>query len=174
MVILADKEETGSNGVTGMQSEAFDDLIAEICRQFGANVAQVRAASRCLSADVAAAFDPSFPEVYETRNTAFINRGVTVCKYTGGGGKSGTSDATGEFVGWVRKLFDENKITWQLAELGKIDQGGGGTVAVYIAKKNIDTIDVGVPVLSMHAPYEAIATADLYMTHLAFSAFAKA
>ena len=174
MVILADKEETGSDGVTGMQSQAFTDLIDEICDQIGANRAAVRAASRCLSADVSAAFDPHFAEVYESRNSAYLNRGVVMNKYTGARGKSGTSDATAELVGWVRKCFDEAGVVWQTAELGKVDQGGGGTVAAYIARKNIDTVDVGVPVLSMHAPWEGIAVGDLYMTHLAFSAFSKA
>lgn len=174
MVILADKEETGSDGVTGMQSQAFTDLIDEICDQIGANRAAVRAASRCLSADVSAAFDPHFAEVYESRNSAYLNRGVVLNKYTGARGKSGTSDASAEFVGWVRKCFDEAGVVWQTAELGKVDQGGGGTVAAYIARKNIDTVDVGVPVLSMHAPWEGIAVGDLYMTHLAFSAFSKA
>ncbi len=172
MVILADKEEIGSEGVSGMKSEAFDDLINEICRQGGLDSScAVRAASRCLSADVAAAFDPDFAEVYEARNSAFLNRGVAVCKYTGARGKSSTSDASSEFMSWVRRLFSEKKVAWQYSELGKVDQGGGGTVAMYIAQKNIDTIDVGVPVLSMHAPWEAVSTADLYMTHLAFAAF---
>jgi len=173
MVILADKEETGSDGVTGMQSAAFTDLIEEICSQIGANSSLVRSNSRCLSADVSAAFDPAFAEVYETRNTAYINKGVVMSKYTGARGKSGTSDASAEFVGWVRNMLDSNKVFWQTAELGKVDQGGGGTVAMYIAAKNIDTVDLGVPVLSMHAPWEAISTADLYMTHKAFAAFNK-
>lgn len=173
MVILADKEETGSDGTTGMRSAAFTDLIDEIAVQFGENPAAVRAASRCLSADVAAAYDPGFSDVYEARNTACINKGVVLAKYTGGRGKSGTSDASAEFVGWVRSLFDRGGIAWQTSELGKVDQGGGGTVAMYIAGKNIDTVDVGVAVLSMHSPYEAIAAADLYMTHKAFSAFAS-
>jgi len=173
MVILADKEETGSNGVTGMQSDAFTDLIDEICAQFNANPAEVRAASRCLSADVSGCYDPGFGECFEIRNNSTLNCGVVVCKYTGSRGKSGTSDATGEFVGWVRRLFNEEGVIWQMSELGKVDQGGGGTVAMYIAQKNIDTVDVGVPVLSMHSPNEAISIADLYMTHKAFAAFNK-
>ena len=174
MVILADKEEIGSEGVTGMKCRAFDDLIEEISLACGEkNSSAVRAASRCLSADVAAAFDPNFGDVYEARNTAYINKGVVLCKYTGARGKSSTSDASGEYVGWCRKLFADNDVIWQTSELGKVNQGGGGTVAMYIAEKNIDTVDVGVPVLSMHAPWEAIAVADLYMTHKAFSAFSK-
>ncbi len=174
MVILSDKEETGSDGVSGMQSIAFTDLIDQLCIAGNANPAVVRAASRCLSADVSAAFDPNFGDVYEVRNNSFINRGVVLTKYTGSRGKSGTSDASAEFVGWTRALFEKNNIIWQTSELGKVDQGGGGTVAMYIAGKNIDTVDVGVPVLSMHAPMEVISCADLYMTHLAFEAFAKA
>jgi aspartyl aminopeptidase len=174
MVILADKEETGSDGTTGMQSAAFTDLLEEIPAQFGQNPAAVRAASRCLSADVSAAFDPNFGDVYESRNNSYVNKGVVVTKYTGSRGKSGTSDASAEFVGWVRSLFDREGIIWQSSELGKVDQGGGGTVAMYIAGKNIDTVDVGVAVLSMHSPYEAISAADLFMTHKAFAAFVKA
>jgi aspartyl aminopeptidase len=174
MVILADKEETGSDGTTGMQSAAFYDLLEEIPAQFGQNPASVRAASRCLSADVSAAFDPNFGDVYESRNNSYVNKGVVVTKYTGSRGKSGTSDASAEFVGWVRSLFDREGIIWQTSELGKVDQGGGGTVAMYIAGKNIDTVDVGVAVLSMHSPYEAISAADLFMTHKAFAAFVKA
>lgn len=173
VVILADKEETGSDGTTGMQSAAFTDLLDEIASQFGVSCAEMRAASRCLSADVSAAFDPSFGDVYESRNTSYLNKGVVLTKYTGSRGKSGTSDASAEFVGWVRSMFDREGIIWQTSELGKVDQGGGGTVAMYIAGKNIDTVDVGVAVLSMHSPFEAIAAADLYMTHKAFAAFSK-
>ena len=173
MVILADKEETGSYGTTGMQSAAFTDLIDDIAAQFRANPAVARAASRCLSADVSAAYDPSFAEVFEARNNSYINKGVVLSKYTGARGKSGTSDASAEYVGWVRNLFDREGIVWQTSELGKVDQGGGGTVAMFIAGKNIDTVDVGVAVLSMHAPYEVISVADLYMTHKAFAAFAR-
>ena len=171
MVILADKEEVGSGGATGMQCDVFTDIIADISRSLGANEHTVRANSKCLSADVNAAFDPNFAEVYESRNSSFVNRGVVMTKFTGARGKSGTSDATAEFVGYVRKIFNENGIVWQTGELGKVDQGGGGTVAVYIAGKNIDVVDLGVPVISMHAPYEVISKADLYMTYKAFLAF---
>lgn len=173
MTVLADKEETGSNGVSGMQCFIFHDLIRSISEALGANESVVRANSMCLSADVNAAFDPNFPDVYEKRNSSYINRGVIMTKYTGGGGKSGTSDASAEFIGKIRKLLDDDGILWQTGELGKIDQGGGGTVAMYIAKLNIETVDLGVPVISMHAPYEVIATADLYMTKRAFEAFYK-
>ncbi len=173
MTILADKEETGSGGNTGMRSDIFTDLIAEISAAMGANERKVRAASRCLSADVNAVFDPNFADVYETKNSAFLNCGVVMSKYTGSGGKGGTSDASAEMVAFVRDLFAKEGVIWQSAELGKVDQGGGGTVAVYIANHNIEVVDLGVGVISMHAPYEAISKADLYMTYKAFLAFNK-
>ncbi len=169
--ILADKEETGSNGNTGMQSRILADLIDEIAAAFSCDANRIRANSECLSADVAAAYDPNFPEVFEKRNAALLSRGVAICKYTGARGKSGTNDATAEFTAKIRSLFDAHGVNWQIAELGKVDAGGGGTVAKFISVHNIDTIDVGVPVLSMHAPYEVISKADLYSTHLALSAF---
>ena len=171
--ILADKEETGSNGNTGMQSMLLLDLITEISSALGYSPIAVRAASKCLSADVNAAFDPNFAEVYEKRNSAMISCGTTMSKYTGARGKSGTSDASAEFVGYVRRIFAENGVQWQTSELGKVDIGGGGTVAMYIANLNIDTVDLGVPVISMHAPYEVVSKADLYSTYEAFSAFVK-
>ena len=173
MVVLADKEEIGSVGVTGMQSAFLVDLIDEIARNLGKNGIVVRSNSKCLSADVTACFDPNFADVYEKRNSAMISCGTTMSKYTGARGKSGTSDASAEFVGFVRKLFAENGVIWQTAELGKVDAGGGGTVAMYIAKHNIETVDLGVPVISMHAPYEVISKADLYSTYEAFVAFLK-
>lgn len=173
IAVLADKEEIGSCGVTGMQSEVFGDILQEICDAKGANYRIVKANSKCLSADVNAAFDPNFPEVLEKRNASYINCGVVLSKFTGARGKSGTSDASSEFTAYVRNLFNEEGVVWQMAELGKVDQGGGGTVAQFIANMNIDTIDVGVAVLSMHAPYEAISKLDLYMTYKAFCAFIK-
>ncbi len=169
--VLADKEETGSDGVSGMQSEIFADVLAEVCEAKGANYRVVKANSKCLSADVNACFDPNFPEVLERKNACFINHGVVLSKFTGARGKGGTSDATAEFTGYVRNLLNEAGVVWQMAELGKVDQGGGGTVAKFLANMNIDTIDVGVPVISMHAPYEAISKLDLYMTYKAFCAF---
>ena len=171
MVVLADKEETGSDGNTGMQSRMLFDLIEEIAEQRGANPRLVRANSFCISSDVTAAYDPNFAEVYEKANSAFLNCGVALSKYTGSRGKSGTSDASAETVGKIRRIFAENDVVWQSAELGKIDIGGGGTVAKYIANLNIDTIDIGVPVISMHAPYEVISKADVYSAHVAFLAF---
>jgi len=173
MAILADKEETGSGGATGMKCYVFLDLIASLAQALGANEYTVRYNSKCLSADVNAAFDPNFSDVYESRNASYINRGVVMTKYTGSGGKNGTSDASAEYVGFVRNMFDKAGIVWQTGELGKVDAGGGGTVAVYIAEKNIDVVDLGVPVLSMHAPYEVIAKADIYMAYKAFCVFCE-
>ena len=173
MVILADKEEIGSVGMTGMQSAFLVDLMAEISAACGKNPIVVRSKSKCLSADVTACFDPNFADVYEKRNSALLSCGTTMSKYTGSRGKSGTNDATAEFVGYVRKLFAENGVIWQTGELGRIDVGGGGTVAMYIANHNIETVDLGVPVISMHAPYEVVSKADVYSTYEAFCAFVK-
>ena len=163
--IFADKEEIGSEGVSGMQSEAFDLFMEQLCRTQNVALRDCFAKSFCLSADVTAAYDPNFPDVYERHNSAYINYGVGLCKYTGSGGKSGASDASAEVVGWLRKLLNDNGVHWQMAELGKTDAGGGGTVAKYMANRNIDTLDAGVPVLSMHAPYETVAKLDCYMTY---------
>ncbi len=163
--IFADKEEIGSEGVTGMKSAAFDTFMQNLCDAQGVKLSECFANSFCLSADVTAAYDPNFCEVYERRNSAYINYGVGLCKYTGSGGKGSASDASAELVGWLRKLLNDNGVRWQMAELGKVDAGGGGTVAKYMAERNIDTIDAGVPVLSMHAPYETVAKFDCYMTY---------
>ncbi len=171
MCLLVDKEETGSDGVTGMQSDVSLDLINEIARALGGNEATVRANSKCLSSDVTAVFDPNFADVYEHRNSSLLSCGVSICKYTGSGGKGGTSDASAELVGWVRRCLNAAGIVWQTAELGKTDIGGGGTVAKYMANRNIDTLDIGVGVLSMHAPYELISKVDLYEAYRAFKAF---
>ncbi len=173
MCVLADKEETGSDGVTGMQCRIMVDLIEELAKELGGNANVIRANSMCLSADVSAGYDPNYPEVFEKRNSSLMSCGVAMAKYTGSGGKGGTNDAGAEFVGTVRKIFDESDVLWQTAELGKVDQGGGGTVAKYISKENIDTVDIGVPVLSMHAPFEIVSKADVYSAHKAFSAFCK-
>ena len=173
MVILADKEEIGSEGTTGMQCALFTDLIDEIAASFGASAAAVRAHSMCLSADVNAGYDPNFPEVCEKLNSAYLSHGAGITKFTGARGKSGSNDANAEFVGFLRKLFEENGVIWQTGEMGKVDVGGGGTVAKYIANMNIDTIDIGVPVISMHSPFEVISKADLYENYLAVRAFIK-
>lgn len=173
MVILADKEEIGSMGITGMQSDFLIDVISEISTSLGKNPIVVKSKCKCLSADVSAAYDPNFADVYEKRNSAMISCGATMNKYTGARGKSGTSDASAEFVGFIRRLFAENGVIWQTAELGKVDAGGGGTVAMYIANHNIETVDLGVPVISMHAPYEVVSKADVYSAYEAFCAFIK-
>ncbi len=171
--VLADKEETGSDGVSGMQSRIFLDLMDSIAAAMGGNSAQVRAASKCLSADVSAAYDPNFPEAFEKRNCSELNCGAVLSKYTGSRGKSGTSDASAEFLGWLRAAMGAYDVVWQTGELGKVDFGGGGTVAKFIANLNIDTVDLGVPVISMHAPYEVIAKSDLYEAYRAFDAFSR-
>ena len=173
ITILADKEEVGSDGNTGMQCILLKDIIEMLASADGVCGAQVRANSLCLSADVNAAFDPNFAEVYEKRNAAILSCGTVMSKYTGARGKSSTNDASAEFVALVRRMFEENGVAWQSAELGKIDVGGGGTVAKFISQLNIDTVDIGVPVISMHAPYEVVSKADLYATYLAFCAFCK-
>lgn len=169
--VLADKEEIGSLGNTGMQSMVLLDLIHSVSESLGCSPVAVRASSKCLSADVNAAFDPNFKDVYEARNSAMISCGTTMSKYTGARGKSGTSDASAEFVGFVRRIFDMRGVKWQTSELGRVDLGGGGTIAMYIANLNIDTVDLGVPVISMHAPYEVVSKADIYSTYEAFRAF---
>ena len=173
VVILTDKEETGSDGNTGLCSSYLKYFLMDLAECFGANGRHVMSASKCLSADVNAAFDPTFPEVLERNNCAYINHGVCVTKFTGARGKSGTSDASAEFVGEIRRLLDAENVIWQTGELGKVDVGGGGTVAAYIANLDIDTIDVGVPVLSMHAPYELVAKADVWSAYRAFEVFLR-
>ncbi len=171
LAVLADKEETGSDGNTGLNSYYMSYFIGDLARMQGGVASIALSNSECLSADVNAAFDPTFPGVYEKMNTCFANKGIVVTKYTGARGKGGTSDASAEFMGRVRRLFDENGVVWQVGELGKVDEGGGGTVAKYVASHNIDVVDVGVPVLSMHAPYEVISKLDLYMAYKGFLTF---
>lgn len=165
--LLADKEEVGSMGVSGMQSQAFECFMEDLCEQQGASLRRCFENSFCISADVNNAFDPNFPEVSEKRNEAKLNYGVGICKFTGARGKSGTSDASAEVVAHLRRIFADNSVVWQMCELGKVDQGGGGTIAQYMANRNIDTIDAGVPVLSMHAPFEVVSKFDCYMTYKA-------
>lgn len=169
--VLADKEETGSDGNTGMQSKYLHDIIKEIAASLGGNECAVREKSLCLSADVTAGYDPSYSDVYEKRNSALVSSGVAIAKYTGHGGKSSTSDASSELVGAVRRILSSGNVNWQIAEMGKVDAGGGGTVAKYIANLNIDVVDIGVPVLSMHSPFEIISKADLYSCYRAFCEF---
>ena len=171
VAILADKEEVGSDGNTGLNSSYLKYFIEDLAHMEGLPGRDVLRKSACLSADVNAAFDPTFPEVTEKRNCAFINRGVVITKYTGARGKSGTSDASAEYMGQIRRLLDKEEIIWQTGELGKVDAGGGGTVAMYIANLDVDVVDLGVPVLSMHAPYEVVSKTDVYMAYRAFLAF---
>lgn len=163
--ILADKEETGSDGVSGMQSAAFDCFMEDLCQSQGVALRRCYEKSFCLSADVSNAYDPLYPDVSEKRSEAKVNYGMGISKFTGARGKSGTSDASAELVAYLRRLFAEKQVIWQLCELGKVDQGGGGTIAMFMANRNIDTIDAGVPVLSMHAPFEVVAKFDCYMTY---------
>lgn len=163
--ILADKEEIGSEGVSGMQSAAFDCFMEDLCESQGVSLRRCFENSFCLSADVCNAFDPNYAEVSEKRSAAKLNYGMGICKFTGARGKSGTSDASAEIVAYLRRLYADKGVVWQMAELGKVDQGGGGTIAKFMANRNIDTIDAGVPVLSMHAPFEVVSKFDCYMTY---------
>ena len=172
--MLADKEEIGSEGVSGMKSACFDTFMEDLCDTQKVPVRACYEKSFCLSADVTAAYDPNFAEVYEKRNSAFVNYGMGLCKYTGARGKSGASDASAEVVAYARRIFDEANVVWQMAELGKVDAGGGGTVAAYMAERNIDTLDAGVPVLSMHAPFETVSKLDCYMTYKGMKAVYEA
>lgn len=171
LTCLTDKEETGSDGNTGLNSSYLKYFICDLAKTYGFEGRNVISASECLSADVNAAFDPTFPENYELRNSSQINYGVCVTKFTGARGKSGTSDASAEFVSRIRDLLDSNDVIWQTGELGKVDGGGGGTVAQYIANLDMDVIDVGVPVLSMHAPFEIVSKIDTFMAYKAFKVF---
>jgi len=174
--ILTDKEEVGSMGNTGAKSDFMKLILLEMMdkAQEGAtelNLLRCLDKSYCLSADVNAAFDPNFPSPYEKNNSARVNYGVAIAKYTGARGKSGSSDASAELMSKIRTLFNENGVLWHVAELGKVEAGGGGTIAQYVANLGVETVDCGVPVLSMHAPFEVVAKLDVYMAYKAFHAF---
>lgn len=171
LTVLTDKEEIGSDGNTGLNSSYMKYFINDLAAMGGVEPWRVFSASECLSADVNAAYDPSFPDVSERKNCSFVNNGVVITKYTGARGKSGTSDASAEYMGKIRRMLNANDVVWQIGELGKVDAGGGGTVAMYVANLDIDTIDLGVPVLSMHAPFEIISKLDVYMAYRAFKSF---
>ncbi len=162
--ILADKEEIGSVGISGMQSRAFEYFMEILCDGQGVKLSHCFAKSFCLSADVSNAFDPNFAETCDRRNNSMLNYGVSICKYTGSRGKGGASDASAEAMQHVRSTLDAAGVKWQIATLGKVDQGGGGTVAAYMANRNIVTVDAGVPVLCMHAPLEIVSKLDCYET----------
>ena len=162
--LLADKEETGSDGVSGIQSRAFDTFMDDLCTTQGVELRRCLEKSFCISADVTAALDPLYAEVAEKKNESKLNYGMGVSKFTGARGKSGTSDASAEVMAYLRRLFEKAGVVWQMCELGKVDQGGG-SIAKFVANRNIDTIDAGVPLLSMHAPFEVTAKFDCYMTY---------
>lgn len=174
--MFMDKEEVGSMGNTGSESRYFENMVAELIALQVDNyndllIRRSLSATKVLSADVCAAFDPNFPEVYDKRNTSMIGNGVQITKYTGARGKGGCNDANAEFISEVRNLFEENNIVWQIGELGKVDQGGGGTIAYILANAGAEVVDCGTPMLSMHAPYEIVSKADVYMTYKAYKAF---
>ena len=173
VAILADKEETGSDGNTGLNSDFLRFVIGDLAKMQGGDATVALRNSKCLSADVNAASDPTFQDVMERRNASYLNYGVVVTKYTGARGKGGTSDASAEYMAFVRNMLDKAGIAWQTGELGKVDIGGGGTVAKYIANMGVDVVDLGVPVLSMHAPFETTAKFDVYMCFKAMYEFMK-
>ncbi len=167
VTVLADKEEVGSDGNTGLNSAFLEYFIHDLAETEGLKGRDVLRMSQCLSADVNAGFDPNFPTVHDKYNCCAVNYGAVITKYTGSRGKSGTSDASAEFMGTVRRILDNADVSWQIGELGKVDEGGGGTVAKYIANLGVDVVDLGVPVLSMHAPYETVSKFDVYSTYRA-------
>lgn len=169
--ILADKEEIGSDGNTGIKSAFLKNFITDLAISSGVNPSMALSQSKVLSADVTAAFDPSWAESYEKNNSSFINHGVAISKYTGSGGKGGASDASAEFVYEIRKLLNDNDVVWQISELGKVDAGGGGTVAKHLTEMNMNVLDIGVPVISMHSPFEVVSKLDTYMAYRAFKVF---
>ncbi len=173
ITILADKEEVGSMGNTGLESDFLKYVICDLAKMQGGDGSVAIRNSKCLSADVNAGLDPAFQDVMERRNASRLNYGVVVTKYTGARGKSGTSDASAEYMAYIRKVLDENNILWQSGELGRVDLGGGGTVAQFIANLGIDVVDLGVPVLSMHAPFETTSKLDIYMCYRAMYEFMK-
>ena len=177
VALFADKEEVGSLGNTGMESRFFENTVAEILNlqveYSGLKVKRALANSKVLSADTVGAFDPNYPDVLDKRNSSFIGKGVTIVKYTGSRGKSSTNDANAEFVAEIRNIFNEDNITWQMGELGKVDQGGGGTIAYILANYGAEVVDCGVSLLSVHGPFEISSKADVYMTYEAYKTFYK-
>ncbi len=174
VTVLSDKEEVGSDGNTGLNSSYLKYFIHDLADMEGVKGRDVLSKSECLSADVNAGFDPNFPSVHDRYNCCTLNHGAVITKYTGARGKSGTSDASAEFMGKIRRVLDSADVSWQIGELGKVDEGGGGTVAMYIANLGVDVVDLGVPVLSMHAPFEIVSKFDVYSTYRACYEFYKA
>lgn len=173
ITVLADKEEIGSEGNTGMNSDYLRHYIEYLSQMQGVEAKAVFANALCLSSDVNAAYDPTFPDVFEANNSSYINKGCVLTKYTGARGKSGSNDASAETMARVIGIMEENGVYWQAGELGAVDQGGGGTIAKYLAHMNIDVVDLGVPIISMHAPFELASKLDIYNTYKAFCAFYK-
>lgn len=171
IVFLTDKEETGSCGNTGITSKFFKNFISDLASQYNLKSRHVLSRSKCLSADVTAMYDPNFASEFDFYNSSFINKGVSIAKYTGCDGKCNTSEASAEFLREIVDILDNNNILWQTGEMGKVDNGGGGTVALYVASYNVDVLDIGVPILSMHSPFEIISKTDLYMTYRALHSF---
>ncbi|GAB6167651.1 aminopeptidase [Clostridium carnis] len=175
VVLLVDKEEVGSNGATGMHSKFFENTVAEVMDRVG-NYSELKlrralANSKMLSADVTAAYDPNYPSVMEKKNSAYFGKGLVFSKYTGARGKSGCNDANAEFMAWLRNIMDKNNVAFQTAELGKVDQGGGGTIAYILAQYNMEVIDCGVALQNMHAPWEIASKVDIYETMKGYKAF---
>lgn len=173
--LFADKEEIGSTGNTGLQSLIVENLVAELMQKFGSSdyyaVRRALARSNALSADVNGAVDPNYPDVFEKMNNSYLGRGVVMTKYTGSRGKYDSNDANPEYVGQIRRLFDDNRVIWQVGELGKVDAGGGGTVAQYVARYGMEVVDCGPAILGMHSPFEVSSKADIYMSYKAYRAF---
>ena len=173
VAVLTDKEEIGSVGPTGLNSDYLRHFLESLADMQDVPAYTVIRNSKCLSADVTAAFDPTFTDVHDPKNASYCNYGLAMCKFTGSRGKSGCNDASAEFVSQVRRVFDENGVIWQTTEPGRVDLGGGGTVAAYIGNMDIEVVDVGVPVLCMHSPFEVTSKLDVYMAYKGFSAFIK-
>ena len=176
VALFVDKEEIGSVGNTSMESMFFENMVAELIDLTEENYSELKlkrtlANSSVLSADTLAGFDPNYPDVLDPKNSPYIGKGVTIVKYTGVRGKGGSNDANSEYLGKLRRIFNENDIIWQMGELGKVDQGGGGTIAFILAKYGMEVVDCGVPLLSVHAPYEIASKADVYMAYEAYKAF---
>ena len=173
LTILADKEEIGSTGNTGLDSDFVLHFIQDLCQLEGLRARDVLRASLCLSSDVNAAYDPTFSSVFEPANSCYLNKGCVLTKYPGARGKSGSNDASAEIMAKVISILEDEGVYWQAGELGAVDAGGGGTIAKFVAGMDVDTVDLGVPVLSMHSPFEITAKLDVYNTYLAFKAFYK-
>ena len=173
VTVFTEKEEVGSPGNTGMEGRSLEHFMEDLCDCFGVKPRDVYRRSMCLSSDVNAAYDPTFADVYEKRNSCFLNHGPVLTKYTGARGKNGSNDASAEFMYEVIRCMEEENVFWQIGELGKVDEGGGGTIAVFMGDMDVDTVDLGVPVLAMHSPFEITAKLDVYYTYKAFKAFYK-